>query len=345
MKYINKNLIKITLSFFVIGLVASFIFSGYAIYLENNSLVYRVHKHLEDKVLLKADLAESFLKAKKARSIDFASDGFIKDSLERFKQGEDSQKINEELRQHLIFNKMSVEGDIYEVFVLDINGKVVATTNLEEEFGEDFSNDSMFMEGKNNPFIKDIGYDDEFKKIGMAFSAPVLSEGELLGVVVIRMDIKELTEIIGDISRLHETEEFYIVNSEKYIVTPSRFLSGENGGMFLQVVDTENSRACIEDFEMFSKEKGEGIEDHKESITLFKDFRGEWVLGTHSYIEETRWCLLAEIEKTEGVDKPLMEYVVRQIVFSVFFIIIFTLLGSFIGRYLNLRVGGVIRKK
>ncbi len=330
------------ISFFLVSLVVALVLGSYSVSLESKSLLHATQEHLENIAELKSKLIESFLEAKKARAVDFASDGFIKNSLIKLKQGENFEEISEELMHHLTINKMPVEEDIYEIYVLDADGNEVAETVHEEHEEEheetgDFYNDSLYLEGKNRAYAKGIFYDYEFGRIGVAFSAPILFENELLGVVIIKLIPKGLREITTEGTGFRETEEIYIVNKERYMVTHSRFLRGE-GGILIQKVNTENSKNCFEGVEMFSSDV-EKLEKHEEeSFSSFLDYRGEDVFGVHKHLSEIDSCVLVEIDEEE-VLVPLKEYIKNQILVSMLIVVILTLVGFFTGRYFEKKRG------
>ncbi len=194
---------------------------------------------------------------------------------------------------------IKIHPEFYEVFILDENGKVVATSNPEEEIGEDFSGDLFFLNTKEKTYVKDAFYDEEFGKNSIAISTPIFDEAkEFLGIFVVRIEIEELNEITLDRTGLGQTGEIYLINKDGYMITPSRFLPEEYTFLKLEV-DTVNSRVCFRHYEKFIVE--EKIKEHEEGVEVFLDYRGVKVLGTHAYVSEMKWCLLAEIDETEAL--------------------------------------------
>ncbi len=322
-----------TIVIFFIALVGSIMAASNSIYSANKVLKEHIQEHLESVAELKAQQVKFFLEAKKGRIVDFSSDGFIKNSLIKLRDNL-SEETMEKLNNHLIVNKMSIDEDIYEIMVFDVNGEVVGTTDPEEPSYNEF-NDLIFLEGKKGIYIKEVFYDKEFEKEVLTFSNPILDGEEFLGVIVIKIPLEILAEITTEKTGFGETDEVYIVNNEKFLLTPSKFLKGENKGILTQIVDTENSRDCLEDLEEFLEVGVTEIEEHEEEILIFKDYRGEDVFGSHNYIEEIRWCLLVEIDKSEAIDIPRIKFIRNQIMISIFFLVFFTLVGFFIGKFLD----------
>ena len=327
-----------TIVVFFIVLVGIIMAAGNSIYSANKALKEHTQEHLEHIVKLKTEQIKFFLEAKKARAVDFASDGLIKNSLIELKQGANFEEISEELENHLTVNKILVEENIYEIYILDADGNEIAETvheGHEEEHEEvgSFYNDSLYLEGKNRAYAKGIFYDYEFERIGVAFSAPILFNNEFLGVVIIKLIPEGLKKITTDRAGFKETEEVYIVNKEGYMTTPSRFL-GDEGGTLVQKVDTENSKNCFEGVEMFGSDI-EKLEKHeRENFISFLNYRGEDVFGVHKHLLEIDSCVLVEIDKKE-VLAPLKRYIKNQIIISTLVFIILSLIGFFIGRFLD----------
>lgn len=69
-----------------------------------------------------------------------------------------------------------------------------------------------------------------------------------------------------------ETGEIYLVNKDKYMISPSRF---KEDVILKQEVDTVNVEKCV----MHKKH----IPEVKE-VTILSDYRGITVPGTHAYI-------------------------------------------------------------
>jgi len=73
---------------------------------------------------------------------------------------------------------------------------------------------------------------------------------------------------------LGETGEIYLVNKDKYMISPSRF---KEDVTLKQEVDTVNVEKCV-----MHKDK-KHISEVKE-VTILSDYRGITVPGTHEYI-------------------------------------------------------------
>ena len=320
------------ISFLIVSLVVSMIFSGYSVYNYNENLKENIKNNLETIVDFEASHIGQYADLKKQRARDFSSDGFIKGQLIELYAGEDISEIGKILHYYIKNKKMPLDKDIYEIYILDIKGDIVAEIGHEEEYEREeeekseFHEDPLYVKGKDNPYFTSILFDEEFGAKGFAVSAPILDDNKLLGVIILKIGLDSLFEITLDRQGLGETGETFIINEDSFFVTPSRFLKGEEKGVFVQKVDTEHSRACFNE-SIIGHAKG------YESIISFIDYRGEETFGTHREILDVGWCLLIKIDKYEVLDVILKDYITRQIVVGLIVVFIFAVIGFFTGKY------------
>ena len=76
-----------------------------------------------------------------------------------------------------------------ELFLMDIDGKVILSTNPAHE-NEKHSIYDYFIEGLKGPYIQQPSYSLSLGKMTVVTSAPVISNGTLLGVVAGRASLK-----------------------------------------------------------------------------------------------------------------------------------------------------------
>ena len=320
-------------SFPILVLVAGSVIILYSFASSEKILIERINSHLETTARVKADEVSIFLNGKKDRAVDFSSDGFIKNSLYKIKNDIDIDETTEALTRHLIINKLPVDKYFLEVFVIDTKGIIVGSTNNNTPIGFDFSNDLLYLKGKSEPYVKDLFFDEFIEKKILILSAPVLREGEFVGVVAIKMLPDGLSDITTERTGLGETGEVYIVNRESFLVTPSRFLQGGDKGILVQIVNTENSVKCLLDLEEHIS--GDMSHEFRNDPVTFIDYRGEDVIGAHDIIPEMNWCLLAEIDKAEIWGGGKARLVTGYLIILFITVIFAASLGFFVGRHLD----------
>ena len=178
-------------------------------------------------------------------------------------------------------------------------------------------------------YIRGYFYDEEFKRDGITLSAPIFDDGEFLGVVGIKMNLDQLGDIVVSAGKFSQYEELYVLDSNSFMITPSEFLRGADKGVLVQEVDTVNAESCLK---LIS---GDGSEDSR--INYFLNYRGEEVVGIYNPLPTTNWCLLIEIETEGGLKIPQHEFIKNQIFALIIIVIVVTLIGFFIGLFLDKR--------
>ena len=229
-----------------------------------------------------------FMEGKRERTIDFGSDGFIRDSLETItREGYQSHAVIS-LNRYLKVNKKPLDHHIKAIAILDIKGKVVSSTH-EPWIGEDMYREEVFSQAIGKSFcdthVEQPQYIHWLNSNCILISAPLTNrkKNETIGVIINCYELEVLNEITANRSGMGETGEVYLVNIDKLMLTESRFV---DNAPLRQMVDTELVNKIVE--------YGE------ESSGVYLDYRGEPVVGASMYMPEYDWILLAEMDKAEA---------------------------------------------
>ena len=116
-----------------------------------------VRKNIIDQLEITADDLHNkvriFLSGKQGRTVDFSSDGFIRDCTEEIARKDNRREyyINA-LNTHLATNKKPLDPDILEVFVIDLDGKVISSTDV-GLLGQDVSGETYFLRDNEKKFL------------------------------------------------------------------------------------------------------------------------------------------------------------------------------------------------
>ena len=133
------------------------------------------------------------LSGKEGRTVDFGSDGFIRDCTEKIvsKDSRGEYYINA-LNTHLVTNKKPLDPDILAIFVVDLDGKVISSTDI-GLLGRDVSGETYFSEtmkrGSHISYVTDIHYPPEYiQNMFTDVSSILLKKGRLdpIGIIVNR---------------------------------------------------------------------------------------------------------------------------------------------------------------
>jgi signal transduction histidine kinase/ActR/RegA family two-component response regulator len=232
----------------------------------------------------------------KSRARDFASDGFIRDSLQAIcsKEGED-QEIVGALNEHLAVNKLPLFPECVELWVVDASGRIVASSTA-SRVGQDRSQSEVFLCGRQSTYVSDVFRQADAHDIAWFVSTPLLSrEGhKLSGVLVCRLNPESLSDVVTgrraeSLGAATQYVSFghscvtYIVNRDGLMITESPFV---DRAVLNQYVDTEPVRLAIE--------HGQEMAGH------YRDYRGILIAGSSMLIPELGWVILAEIDFSEA---------------------------------------------
>ena len=194
------------------------------------------------------------------------------------------------LLQQRIKHIAQVDDHISRISVLDKNGDVVASTH--SHLGIDIAgNAEIFAQGKAGIYIRNIHNSTMTGTKVFSISAPIIVKGEFFGIVIANIEVENrLYKITNNLTGLGNTGEIYLINKDRYMITPSRFMEDT---FLKQKVNSLEAREWLE----LSEEKQET--EHAE-IDSYENYRGKLVIGTHRAIEGMNWCLLAEIDAEEA---------------------------------------------
>lgn len=224
----------------------------------------------------------------------------------------------------------SIQDDFYEYFLLDDQGVIIASTNI-DSIGLNKANDDYYVGAKDkmDTHIKDVYISSANQEKNYVISTPVFDlSGVFVGVVAGRVDIARLNSVMATINETGETVKAHLVNSDGYVITATRF-GGEEDILTLK----GDSAAVKGVFESGVERTGTNV-----------DYRNKEVLGSFM-IDHLRnklgldWVLVAEVDMEE-IDAPVIA-LRDQIVWIAIIVIIAILFLSVIASRM---VGGYIKK-
>src|SRR5258707_6817040 len=103
------------------------------------------------------------------------------------------------------------------------SGKVIAATDPTIE-GKPWQDQDPFIHGQTGPYLEGPFFSDQFQAQAMMVAGPVRSaDGQLLGVLVARLNLDRMSAVFLRRSSIHQTDDSYLVNATGLFVTPPRF--------------------------------------------------------------------------------------------------------------------------
>ncbi len=282
---------KILFWFLLPSVVIAIATTVFCYFYTTNIVKKNIFNQLEIAVGELSNNVKIFLSGKQGRTVDFSSDGFIRDcTAEIIRKDSRREYYINALNTHLVTNKKPLDPDIREVFVIDLDGKVISSTDV-GLLGQNVSGEIYFSETvKRGSCMTDLYHPAEYRQNTYFDVSRILLEkgGQSpIGIIVNRYNGDSLSRSIHwgikgesgqeeQMSGFGETGEMYIVNSSKVMITESRFIED---AMFSQVVDTEGVRAA------FGNRTG--------MTCICPDYRDVPVLSASKYFEEMNWVIVA----------------------------------------------------
>lgn len=284
---------KIVTMFFILLFFMLFLTLSTVSYASRSVVVEEVFDRLSVTAHSRADHVETLIKQDIDRLKLVSSRLQLRNSLERF-----NNNSNEEDKNFMIDNlnhaNQSID-DFQDIFIINLSGICIVSTN-HIYLTKSYSNQDLYIKGKSeNSFF--LFLDDDIPKVYL--SGPLILNEELLGVIVVISRPDYLFDTLSDTTGLGETGKSYLVNESGFVLTPLRFYNYSyniNNIILRKQIYTENYRNCMLHL-IYSKEE---IKDKCEEIKIFRDYRGEKVLGTHVFISDINWGLLVEIDEEEA---------------------------------------------
>ncbi|MDN3512192.1 MAG: PAS domain S-box protein [Candidatus Jettenia sp.] len=256
----------------------------------------------------------SFMEGNDTRTKNFSSDGYVRSKFEIIVNGRTFQQhAVTRLNKYLSKNKKPLYHHLVAIILIDQYGKIVSSTH-ENIIGMNMSDMDIFKQGVRKSYgdttIGQPHYSSYLNSSCIFISAPIFSrQGKPIGMLINAYDLASLFEITTNRVEMEETGEVYLINKDKTLLTESRFIKN---APLRQVINTEPVRKII---------KGK-----KETVGIYKDYRGVSVVGASLYIPKYDWILLAEIDKAE-VFAPLKMLGIIALIFGVTGIVAVTSIG------------------
>jgi len=185
-----------------------------------------------------------------------------------------------------------------EVFITDPKGAILISSN-EESIGDNLASSELFLEGKNEVTIIDV-YIDQYGETVMAFVAPLVDENYgFLGIIGIKVSTDFLTDLTtGDLGNqiggklffagYTPSTDFYIINSNGYMLTQSKLLKGERDTILKQASKTLPWQRCVDSTLAI-----------RETQEFYTNYDGKIVGGASMCVFELQWTIVVEQDRNE----------------------------------------------
>jgi len=202
-------------------------------------------------------------------------------------------------------------GYFTEIFVMDLNGRVVVSTNQEQE-GKILKTLSFFHNGLIGPSITPPSYELSLQNYSIVVSQPLTNRyGRVIGVLAGRANLNTLNEIMNQRAGLGETGETYVVNSNNAVLTSLRFEEITLGQTY---INTQGVTTVVQ-----QKSNGSGI---------YENYRDVNTVGIYHWIPELQIAVMSEQAESEALATA------NQLIQVTLGLIVITILAAVLAAYL-----------
>lgn len=259
-----------------------------------------VEKQINQKMIAVAESKalhiEAFLKTIRGRTIDFCSDGYIRDKLDIINQKVLlEQDAVVDLSSHLKNNKMPLDPDIASITVLNTTGTVVAST-IKSIIGNDFSNHEEFVhivsKNKKEVFTHRPHFQQYLNHSTMEVAAPVTSmeSGQTIGIIINAYNQEIINDITSNREGMGNSGEIVIGLKEDgtiQFINTLKYTPGATTTLKIPLNDeaAEPMRLALEG---------------KYGTIIGHDYRDINVIAAYRYIPLIGWGLVAKMDKAEA---------------------------------------------
>ena len=225
--------------------------------------------------------------------------------------------------------------------IIDANGQIIFSVRNPLLVGTNIFTDSIFKtsrltKGFKSAFQKDkIIFSDleRFKPssntISGFFIKPIKNSNEIfVGADIVQFSVEQLNKIIGEVGGYGETGDAYIIGSDLYLRTATRY--GDNSEILKRRIVNKKTKEWKDYIE--HADDPAFLNSHeldKEKVSTYNsDNKGKYVLGIYRYLKElepfgVKWALFEEIDHNEAFAyaRRLSDYV--KLSFLLTFILVF----------------------
>lgn len=166
----------------------------------------------------------------------------------------------------------------------------------------------LTLDGKSKQALQlqNIGIDHTSSKLYLHFNGPIILDGEVISIIQVVVDARELVDVINDYTGFSKTGETLLArrleNGDAQFIHPLRY--NKNANLTFSVsadkLNVPITQALLKKEEFF----------HSEDVV---DYRGKPVLAATAYIPEVDWGVVAKVDR----DDVLQPVAVLLRVFSI----------------------------
>jgi C4-dicarboxylate-specific signal transduction histidine kinase len=187
--------------------------------------------------------------------------------------------------------------DSAELFLLDLNGKIVLSTDKSHE-GQSRAGDLYFAQSQSSTYVQNVYTSPQTGKPTITVATPMFDQdNRRVGVLASHLNLARIDRIILERTGLGESGETYLVDTSNMFVSETLFsqqTSSAAGSAHSEGIDAA-----------LQGQDGEG---------LYLNYQGMPVIGVYRWLDDRQVTLLAEMSQQEAFAPA------RQLAWTIFFI-------------------------
>lgn len=278
---------KLTMAFLLISLLSLTAITFLSYLIAKDTLTQQVFHHFESVAVIQEHRVSAIVAQNLERLSLVTSRTQLRLSLASFIN--DGAGEHQERMSKILLDALTSIPEFKAIHVLTLDGTVVASTDS-GMIGKNHADQVFFVLGKQKSSA-DLFFLDDDKKLETYLSAPLRLDDQLLGVMVIETEVKNIISLVNDYSGLGETGETVLAkrdeNGDALFLAPLRF--DQEAALSRKVRQEERdvpmTQALLQNEEFFA-----------DAV----DYRGEPVLAITRYLPETDWGLVVKIDQAEA---------------------------------------------
>ena len=325
MKIKNDITINFLIVFVLVVSVIIILINYFSVKIVKDEILFR----LFSVVNLEKNHIETILEEKKENVKILATEAIIVDLLEQSRDLQHPLVENEDIMQNIsnqFRELLAAREDFIDISILNNFGKVIISSDLNKEIGQDFFDEDFFNEARNSTYVRTIYIDEQLDEKVYDISMPIyaLDGKDFLGVIVVKINAGDLKSLISDAELIGDTEDIFIVDCDGYYLTAPKKRSVEI--LKDKIVDKHFVGCSNQSFYSYEEESVDYKNKNFDNVESYGD-----IIRVHSYISETGWYLVAEIKEIEVTQsiKKINQIIVAIAMGSMF---IFYLMSQLVAR-------------
>ncbi len=287
MGFWKKSLMARLVGYFLILSMLTAGLVGYAVYVQaTNDLQQSVIDRLAAVASLKEDALTRWVNDQSRNLVFVAWMPSIQAQAGRALDASQTSRVRQASQEVLAGNLTSIVSsmsDAEELFVMDLEGRIVVSTDRSHE-GFSQAKTPLYLQGRSNTYVQPFRPSPFSGKPMMAVATPLFNNSRRrIGVLAAYLSSERVERIIQERSGLGQTGESYLVDVAGTAVTaPTPRSQGLAG---LQNIASEGIAAAL---------------DGESGASLYRNYRDVPVVGVYRWLPDREVALVAEMSRAEA---------------------------------------------